>query len=60
MSVRAHVISEGDFYLSTVEIGGNRYMRAVFMNPGTSMEDVRRLIDTVRKAAARSASEESR
>jgi hypothetical protein len=32
-------------------VGGRRHLRATFMNPETSMQDVRRMIARVRDAA---------
>jgi L-2,4-diaminobutyrate decarboxylase len=51
-SIRDSLIADGSFHLSTAEINGRRYLRCSFMNPDTTMEDVRRMIERVRKAAA--------
>ena len=40
-AVRDALIAEGSFHLSTAEINGERYLRAAFMNPDTTMDDVR-------------------
>jgi L-2,4-diaminobutyrate decarboxylase len=53
IAVRDALIADGSYHLSTAEIGGRRHLRASFMNPETSMEDVRRMIGRVREAAAR-------
>jgi len=44
------LISDGSFHLSTAELCGKRYLRATFMNPETTLEDVQRLVTRVRKA----------
>jgi L-2,4-diaminobutyrate decarboxylase len=48
-AARDALIAEGSFHLSTAEVQGRRYLRASFMNPDTSMDDVRRMIARVRK-----------
>jgi L-2,4-diaminobutyrate decarboxylase len=53
IAVRDAMIADGSFHLSTAEVGGSRYLRAAFMNPATSMKDVRRMIEHVRESAAR-------
>jgi L-2,4-diaminobutyrate decarboxylase len=58
MLVRARIIAKGDFYISTAEIGGKRYLRTVFTNPQTTMEDVKHLIDAIREIARTVASEQ--
>ena len=51
IAVRDALIADGSFHLSTAEVGGRRHLRATFMNPETSMQDVRRMIARVRDAA---------
>jgi L-2,4-diaminobutyrate decarboxylase len=53
LAVRDALIADGSFHLSTAVVGGRRHLRAAFMNPGTTMEDVRRMIARVRESAAR-------
>jgi L-2,4-diaminobutyrate decarboxylase len=55
IAIRDGLIAEGSFHLSTAELGGTRYLRAAFMNPLTSMEDVRRMIGRVREKAGAAA-----
>lgn len=50
-AARDALIAEGSFHLSTAELQGRRYLRAAFMNPDSSMEDVRRMIERVRATA---------
>ncbi len=53
LAVRDALIAEGSFHLSTAEAGGRRYLRATFMNPDTTMGDVKAMIEKVRCAAGR-------
>jgi L-2,4-diaminobutyrate decarboxylase len=53
-TVRDALIADGSFHLSTAEVGGRRYLRAAFMNPDTDMDDVRKMIERVRRAAGAS------
>ena len=48
LKVRDRLIAQGDFYLSTTEFSGRRYLRLVFNHPDTSLEDIRRLIADIR------------
>jgi L-2,4-diaminobutyrate decarboxylase len=50
-AARDALIAEGSFHLSTAEVQGRRYLRASFMNPDTSMEDVRKMIARVRETS---------
>ncbi len=50
-AARDALIAEGSFHLSTAEVQGKRYLRASFMNPDTSMDDVRAMVARVRKTA---------
>ena len=51
-ALRDALIADGSFHLSTAEFAGRRYLRASFMNPDTTMSDVRALADRLRQAAA--------
>ena len=50
-AARDALIAEGSFHLSTAELQGRRYLRAAFMNPDSSMDDVRRMVERVRETA---------
>lgn len=52
LRLRDRLIADGDFYLTTTLFQGRRYLRLVFMNPETSMDDVRRLLERLRDLAA--------
>ena len=43
LALRDRLIAAGDFHLSTAQIAGRWHLRAVFMNPVATMEDVERL-----------------
>ena len=46
--IRNRLIQEGDFYLSTTDFNGRRYLRLAFMNPQTGLEEVKRLAAEIR------------
>jgi L-2,4-diaminobutyrate decarboxylase len=48
MTLRARILAEGSFYLSTAEHAGKRWLRLVFMNPDTGLAEVRRLLERLR------------
>ena len=49
LEVRDKLIARGDFYLSTTEFGGRRYLRMVFNHPDTHLDDIKRLIEIIRE-----------
>lgn len=49
MTIREKLIAQGDFYISTTVFVGKRYLRAVFMNPETTLDDVEQLIERIRE-----------
>jgi L-2,4-diaminobutyrate decarboxylase len=60
MRVRARLLAEGSFYLSTTTHAGRRWLRLVFMNPDTEARDIRRLAERLRALAEAVAEEERR
>jgi len=48
MALRARILAEGSFYLSTASHGGKRWLRLVFMNPDTGLAEVKRLLARLR------------
>jgi L-2,4-diaminobutyrate decarboxylase len=50
MALRARILAEGTFYLSTATHAGRRWLRLVFMNPDTGLTEVRRLLARLRGA----------
>jgi L-2,4-diaminobutyrate decarboxylase len=51
MRVRARLLAEGSFYLSTTAHAERRWLRLVFMNPDTELQDIRRLVERLRALA---------
>jgi L-2,4-diaminobutyrate decarboxylase len=51
LSVRDRILAEGNFYISSTEFGGKRWLRLALMNPDTGTEDVKILTEHIRKAA---------
>jgi L-2,4-diaminobutyrate decarboxylase len=47
LALREKLVAQGDFYVSTTSFNGRRYLRLVFMNPDTSIEDVKRLVHKI-------------
>lgn len=51
LELRKRILAAGDFYLTSTMFQGRRWLRLVFMNPDTSLDDLRRLIEQVRALA---------
>ena len=45
--LRKRLLARGDFYLTSTELRGKRYLRLVFMNPDTTLDDVERLMSQI-------------
>jgi L-2,4-diaminobutyrate decarboxylase len=52
LALRYAIIDQGKFYLTSCEIQGVRYLRVVFMNPETTLEDCKALLQEIEKTAA--------
>ena len=52
LALRDRLTSQGNFYISTTAFMNRRYLRLVFMNPATSLEDVKTLIREIRSLEA--------
>ncbi|MBW2417888.1 MAG: aminotransferase class I/II-fold pyridoxal phosphate-dependent enzyme [Deltaproteobacteria bacterium] len=50
--IRREVVESGDYYLVSAEILGALWLRCTIMNPFTEDEDLQRLLDLLRDAAA--------
>jgi L-2,4-diaminobutyrate decarboxylase len=48
MAMRARMLAEGSFYLSTATHAGRRWLRLVFMNPDTGPAQIQRLLARLR------------
>jgi L-2,4-diaminobutyrate decarboxylase len=51
VAIRERLIASGEFHLSSVELGGERYLRIVVMNPATDETTIERLLDAVERVA---------
>ncbi|WP_428623418.1 pyridoxal phosphate-dependent decarboxylase family protein [Sedimenticola sp.] len=47
LEIRRRLLERGDFYISSTLYRGRRWLRLVFMNPCTSLEDVETLLDEI-------------
>ena len=52
VAIRERLLADGDFHLSSTEIGGERYLRITVMAPATDEETIERLLDAVERADA--------
>jgi L-2,4-diaminobutyrate decarboxylase len=52
LQIRDALNAQGQFYLSSTSYQGKRFLRMALMNPHTRLEDIQRLIDTIRQCAA--------
>lgn len=49
LEIRDKLITQGEFYLSTTEFSGRRYLRMVFNHPDTRLDDIKLLIRKIRE-----------
>jgi L-2,4-diaminobutyrate decarboxylase len=49
LEIRERLIQSGEFHLSSVELGGTRYLRIVVMSPSTDEATIERLLDAIEK-----------
>ncbi|AKH21615.1 pyridoxal phosphate-dependent decarboxylase family protein [Sedimenticola thiotaurini] len=47
LEIRRQLLERGDFYISSTLYRGRRWLRLVFMNPATDLDDIRRLLDQI-------------
>ena len=52
LAIRERLIESGEFHLSSVELGGERHLRIVVMNPATDEATIERLLDAIERVAA--------
>ena len=48
LEIRRKLLRNGHFYISSTLYRGNRWLRLVFMNPQTSLKDIRELAEEIR------------
>ena len=51
LEIRKALLKQGDFFFSSTEYLGRRWLRLALMNPATTLDDVKALIDAIRAAA---------
>jgi L-2,4-diaminobutyrate decarboxylase len=47
LTLRDGILNRGDFYITSTEFQGRRWLRLVFMNPETTLDDVKRLVEQI-------------
>ena len=47
--IRDQLIETGQFYISSTELSGKRYLRIVIISPETRMADIKKLVQTIRE-----------
>ena len=45
--LRSRLMEQGDFYITAADHGGVDYLRLTVMNPATSLDDIRKLMDAL-------------
>ena len=48
LGLRNQVVEKGDFYITSTEINGRRFLRLVIMHPDTGEEHIQKLMDQIR------------
>jgi len=52
LELRKRILAKGDFYITSTLFEGRRYLRLVFMNPDTTLDDVERLMGQIERFLA--------
>jgi L-2,4-diaminobutyrate decarboxylase len=52
LELRKRILAAGDFYITSTLFRGRRYLRLVFMNPDTTLDQVRQLIERLLELAS--------
>lgn len=47
LELRKRLLARGDFYITSTQFQGKRYLRLVFMNPDTTLDDIKQLTERV-------------
>lgn len=51
LEIRKRMVEQGDFYITSAEVGGRRYLRLSVMNPLTTLDTIKDLLDAIRECA---------
>lgn len=52
LELRKRILATGDFYITSTQFQNKRYLRLVFMNPDTTLAEVKRLMKQIRHFGA--------
>jgi L-2,4-diaminobutyrate decarboxylase len=52
MSLRAKLLAQGDYYVSSAVLDGRRYLRFTLTNPATTLDNIKELVHEIREMAA--------
>ena len=52
LALRDRLLARGDFYVSTTTLNGQRYLRLTLMNPATTLDEIRGLVEEIRELVA--------
>ena len=52
LELRKRILATGDFYITSTQFQNKRYLRLVFMNPDTTLTEVKRLMKQIRRFGA--------
>jgi L-2,4-diaminobutyrate decarboxylase len=52
LELRKRILAQGGFYITSTQFQGRRWLRLVFMNPDTTLDDVERLMAQIQRLMA--------
>jgi L-2,4-diaminobutyrate decarboxylase len=52
MSLRARLLAQGNYYVSSAVLNGRRFLRLTLTNPATTLDEIRGLVREIREMAA--------
>ena len=52
MALRAKLLAQGDYYVSSAVLDGRRYLRLTLTNPATTVDDIKGLVHEIQEMAA--------
>ncbi len=51
VKIREQLLAEGQFHISSTEVGGRRYLRLTIINPQTTEETIEQMLDAIERVA---------